>query len=397
MLKIMMIAFALLFIFALSEGKWATPITVVPAYNGLLSSVFTDNTTQASHVLWCDDSTRRLSHRRVNPDGSMSDIHPFPQWKAPCLTNHFITGLGDGKTIFIVYQGYRSRSPRGNCKDNADSCSDVFISESKDAGDNWSTLVAVPRIDMNDHENRQFPQVVTNKQGRVWIFYRMGGFYESPLTFVTRSPGSAVFAQETKLPIVIDSFSVSYGLIKTGVVLSVFYSTHSSIKKYHYYTNNMVKWEGPVDVTDFCPGEAFEAMPQTTPGTPRYLYLSCRNQDYKTHLKVSADWGKTWREAAFPPLPAAYQLVAAGDGDTKGWYGFAYHDVLYKHFGEEDYRQLTKLPIPTMAHSFDLTATYGEKKNGAWFWYEVNGVSHTITLMVTWNDNIDEATVSALE
>ena len=229
----MMKLFLLILTIVYGKREWTFPIKVIPSYQ-LSQSVYVDTFTKIAHVIWCNDY--KMYYLRFGPN---NEISPTKLLDSPhtCFSRFIINGYNDGKSIFIVYEGRRKRIP-GRCVNITDACNDIYFLESADGGISWSKEIAVPRRDLNDHEDREFPKLFITHQNRIWIFYRMSGLADAPYSYVTRSLGASVFSNEIKLSIRVQTSSIAYNYYNNQHILSIYYMRANDRTRYRYYTNN---------------------------------------------------------------------------------------------------------------------------------------------------------------
>eukprot|EP01022_Parablepharisma_sp_SALTPOND_P022845 TRINITY_DN4670_c0_g1_i1.p1 TRINITY_DN4670_c0_g1~~TRINITY_DN4670_c0_g1_i1.p1 ORF type:complete len:428 (-),score=5.73 TRINITY_DN4670_c0_g1_i1:215-1414(-) len=377
-----MIALAILaLIITQSLAKWEEPIEIIPSY-GTTRSIFTDNSNGISHVFWCRNPDFQFHYRRFYPNGTLSEIMTF-YWNAPCFLYYTVEGLHDGKTLYLVYQGRRQRHTiSGKCQEDPRVCNDVYFSESTDGGNAWSKPVAVPRADMYDKQNREFPLLLVTPQKRLWVFYRMTGFYDAPYSYVTRPSGSSVFSPEIVTPVRVNHASVAYNVVKGSSVVSIFYNHHGDTKPYHYYTeNNGVNWIGPEDISKYCQSDVIYEYPFTSSLTPLYLFVVCRNSNYHTYLRVSKNLGASWETLETPKDSPAERFTLSGNGNKDGFIAYGYHSVYYLNLHKKTFKKMQDPPAPSYTQCAALTSSYTPAK--VWFWFDKPVANHAESLWVT--------------
>lgn len=367
-------------------GRWENPIKVLPSYEGKLS-IFTDNLSGISHIVYCSTASRNLSYMRVYPNSTVSSLRAFP-WSHPCSQFLTLKGFDDRRSLYLVYQAQREATGNAEpCSANARNCQDVYFAESRDGGDVWTEAVAVPRESMSDGVGREEPQVLLMNNSRIWIFYKRGGSGKGNFSYVVRAPGSSVFTREELLPIHVSRVSLAYNSFQGRSILSIFHGLSNDSRQFRYHTeNNGISWQGSEDVTSICNDDSFFISPFNSMSTPLHLFAVCKDGDYVDYLQVSSDAGRTWKRHEMPQHTCTEKIVAAGNGKDKGYVAYGELTVYYMKLDKHMFTRVKSPPVPRFNSCRVLTTSYRHTK--FWFWFAVmNG--ENFDLWVSWN-NLEE-------
>lgn len=362
-------------------SKWGKPIQVIP-YSYTNRAIFTDSTSGVSHLVWCNSLSGNFFYRQLSLDGTVSSEKTIAT-EHPCKLEYTLDGPHDGKTLYLVYQGTRRKdSDTRVCAQNKNNCHDIYFAESKDGGATWTHPIAVPREDMNDKMERQFPKLLLTKGGGIWIFYRMPGFYDAPYSYAVRVPGAAKFNNEVTLPIRVSTSAVLYNENNGENNVAIYYNDRSAIKKQKYYTTDGGRsWKGPEEIV-FCEqkSDLLSRYPFNSFKMPSVFLVECRQTDYQYYLKKTFDNGKSWGIVSISQDEFTGRYTFADDGKGGGIIAYGTTNVYYMNTQGNAFKKMGVPPTPSKEHSIALTSSYNLKK--IWFWYEINDPrAHTFS---TW-------------
>lgn len=372
-------ALLILTLLAFCRAGWESPVKVVPAFNES-HSVFFDTHSGVSHVLWCSKPDHIFHYRQLHPDDSLSPIIVL-NWSQPCNATYSLHGASNGKNLYLIFQGKRSRkNPALNCFFEPETCYDVYFSESADGGHTWSQPKAVRRKDMDDREDRLRPSLLVTREGRLWVFYRMEELWEGEFYYCVRAPGSSVFELEVRLPLIVSVFSATQTVHEGTSRITVYFSRRDHIKTFRYYTsNNGISWHGPFPA-QYCDSRVMEKYPFNSPAIPSHLYTTCRDTKWINTLKESSDGGDSWREIPVPDLTLMDAFSVAKSDEGKVIVSYAVHTIAYMQLEEKKFKKLTAPPIAKFTSCTALASSY--RLNKFFFWYTAFDKNHTASLWV---------------
>ncbi len=149
-----------------------------------------------SHIVWLDSAVVRYllldpQNRPLLGPVVLESAHPAEA----------LDFVGDGTKLFVVFQAARGRLTQSCIYPLfAQGCRDIFFVESADGGKTWSQSTVVPRQNMSDIANRQYPSLLYIKEkDRLAIFYAKDKPTDGQgkdVYCVTRVSGSKVFRDE---------------------------------------------------------------------------------------------------------------------------------------------------------------------------------------------------------
>ena len=369
----------LVLLLTLTVADWTTPVKVIPAYKDSFS-IFTDDSNGVSHVFWCNNIDLNFNYRRFYPNNTLSPIQVF-EWEQPCNRSYVIKGAHDGKSLYLVFQGSRKRVIGGSCETDSNKCHDIFFSESINGGETWSKPKAVPRNDMADKRDRQYPDLIVTVEKRLWIFYRMQGLINSLLAHAMRTPGTSDFYNEYIHPIQVDTFSLKYAVNENTRTLSIFYMKQDDNDKFHYYTeNNGISWRGPFNVTNSCDNDTIVKLPFSSDLSLPFAFFVCENEKPEKYLRIMVT-PSTWTDVVLPKYTYTDHFTIPGDNNKKAVVAYCYNTVYYLPIDEKEFKKTIKPPTPNNEECKMITSSY--KLKHFWYWYVTYNANNTMSLWST--------------
>ena len=381
-MKILVISLLTLVIPCLAN--WTKPIQVINTYHANYTrpdTIFTDEGTGISHILWCHSKDHLFHYRQIKADGTVSKVIIF-NWKYLCTSKYIISGFHDKKSLYIVYQGKRSMSTK-NCIEDPKGCNDIYFSESSNGGITWLAPIAVPRKNMTDQKERVSPRFLVSARNRLWIFYQNLMETANSISYVSRSPRSTVFSTERTLDLNIGKdMSVAYASNNTKSLITIFYSSHKNRSNYRYYTeNNGISWKGPYLFTGACEDYLIYTYPFNTIQVPSYLIATCRDSDWYDYLSISTNLGENWYRSNIPFGSYTEKYSVSGDGKGNGLFAHGDTKVYYMDLHKSRFSETENPPLPEGKTCVSITSTYKPLK--FWYWYEMKNEDGTKSLWFT--------------
>jgi len=292
------------FFFTFTIPQWSPPIRLDDKCETELrrATMFSDQSSKITHFFWCQyDSWERkfnLLYRRQYPNGILSSVEELDN-EHEC-EHVSVTGAHDGEQLFVAYAADR-RSKHTHCgMDTRDGCLDIYTINSADGGFTWSRVMAVPRTNMDDIWNRQYPKVIMNPAtGRVWIFYVLSNVEAETfsLGFVTRPEGSTIYSLERLLGYrkeLIMEVTVALSKYNGNAMIHLVW-TGEVQKQLHLMqaisANNGDSWQTTEIIQPGFAGR-FTSDIRIDPGYMVLPYL--HSQSSSAQIAVSNDWARSW-------------------------------------------------------------------------------------------------------
>ena len=174
-------------------ATWNVPVDLYASGSVFFAKeLYTDPSTGIHHILFGTSFGSIYNYWQVNPDDSVKLKHQFHDSSMVGFFAGRVIGQGDGKNLYVQFMGLRQ------C--GSQNCFDQWFGESTDGGATWSALIRVPRANMADTCHRFGDAIVITPEGRIFIYYHLECAPDNAkLYYVTRPPGSKVFAAEKLL------------------------------------------------------------------------------------------------------------------------------------------------------------------------------------------------------
>ncbi len=229
---IVLIPLALLL--ATGNCAWSQPtklLEIAQQFNVFITSVYTDPSTQISHVTCTDGTTTTYFYMAVNSAGKVMQKREITTELE--ARNMVIKGAGDGKHLYLAYGAYDEDLNDAN-----------NFTESEDGGKTWSNPLQL----LVDGKRRML-QDMYYESGRISILYLLSDaeYTKHDLAMVTRPAGSKVFGTEVTITSDTTPDYTSVALfVPTSAqgksLIHVFFVSNDLLLKYTQSADNGVTW-----------------------------------------------------------------------------------------------------------------------------------------------------------
>ncbi len=157
--------------------------------------------TGVTHVFWEELNSQNdlyLMHRVRFPNSELTEVQEMDPHHPLAFYENMISvqATPDCKHMLVAYGAYRVQSNKGCTVWNANSCIEVFFTESFNSGHTWTTPVRLNRTEMSDTRHRSLPSMVLEPDtGKVYI----AQYLDMYAAMVYRDPGQKTFEPEKQL------------------------------------------------------------------------------------------------------------------------------------------------------------------------------------------------------
>jgi hypothetical protein len=297
------VAAVVLALASLTAAKWATPVEIT-AYKDptrITKSMYTDSSSGATHIAYCNSSDGALYYTRLDESGLFLTGPTPVETKARCY-HVDVTGPRDGQSVYLVFEARRSMSIENCGPSDLGACDDLFVLESRDGGDTWlppKNLGGSP----GDAYRRRGHKLLPNwKAKSFWLTYMKFNENDGGIAVVKFDVARDAFGPEqivlTKYTGMTMYHTVTYNE-KGDTTLMISYATPYSLALQTIVsTDGGVTWAKGEPLKTLCQGSGYVLRNLAFQG--KYLVAACVKNDIG-HFAFSEDNGKTWTPAtAFP-------------------------------------------------------------------------------------------------
>jgi len=301
-MKIIFLAFVLALTKVLS--KWAAPIEVTSFVDPtrINPAMFTDSSSGITYVAYCNSTSGFAYFAYLDNSGLFLTGPEILNDKLRCYRLD-ISGPHDGQHVFITMEARRSLSLDDCTKENNyETCDDIFVFESEDAGQSWLPPRNIGGVPGDQHIRRSFTVLTNWNTHYFWIIYNR---YENGASNIATSrydTKNRVFNEEK---ILVEKYGEMnyYPLItidesgKTKLV--VFYTTPYSLSLQTIVSlDDGVTWNKGAKVNK--PSQDEKMVYKAIKSKGKYI-MAGLGKGSVINFAFSEDLGKTWSELKRAP------------------------------------------------------------------------------------------------
>jgi hypothetical protein len=292
------LAYLLALLAVVANSKWSKPFELAGQEEHIKDySAYLDQSTLETHVMYCSEKTDTKGNtyqaleylsfnesNEVNHKSMMSAVHGCRSVK--------IMGTNNGKNLYVVMEGQRTHQLAVCNETYTSACYDVYFTESSTGGEQWSDLVPVSRVNLNDAVDRMAPRIILTDSGRLFIFYIRTVMANAVqrLAYTSRPPASTVFVLEAGTQLSPGERFIGHTTtLVNGKTQMHFFFDRGMVVKDAYTFNGLTWTESTVTNKDL----HFSSFIANSTATPNQIF-GIYSDDKTSNILITDDNGNNW-------------------------------------------------------------------------------------------------------
>ena len=317
-MKSILISLCLICVILMAQSKWSEPELVMKGFDGSSASIYNDNRTGNSYVFYGykevkgDETTPFLCYKAFMPGVAAPKEKCVKQTRI--VMDVSASGDNDGKRMYVAFSAKRNINGASCTSSTPEGCVDVYFTETKNEGADWSEPVAISRAGMTDVKDRWNPKLISVYQkNRLFLAFLKGEYNDkTPDLFISSRPDqSKVFNNEMDTDISPDgtNFDFTYTFSTSFTLLHIVLKDNDMTGLIRFTSqNNGVSWKSwHVRRTE----HDFTFSMSATPDRRELYVLSLNNVNTLGIYWVNTDL--MWFEESYTlkSQPAGYKVALA--------------------------------------------------------------------------------------